>query len=168
MRSLSNHGGVKWRLLVCLTIGLVTLLSGCGASFPADPDDSLQRIRSSGELRVGVSPHPPFTVVPSSTEGVPTGSEVDLVRSFASALGAEPVWTVDGEEHLVELMKDGDLDIIIGGLTDESPWSDDVALTRPYLEATEDGQTVSYVMATTMGENALLTALERQLIGPGQ
>lgn len=146
-------------------MGLVILLSGCGASFPADPDDSLQRVRSSGELRVGVSPHPPFTVAPTTADGAPTGSEVDLVRSFAAAQGAEPVWTVDGEEQLVELVKDDELDIIIGGLTDDSPWSDYVALTRPYRETTEDGRSVSHVMATNMGENALLTALERHLIG---
>ncbi|MGO1974077.1 MAG: transporter substrate-binding domain-containing protein [Propionibacteriaceae bacterium] len=160
-----NHSGATRRFLVSLVLGVTVLLSGCGITYPADPDDSLQRIRSTGELRVGVSPHPPFTVAPSSPAGVPTGSEVDLVLSFAASQRAEPVWTVDGEEHLVELMKVGRLDIVIGGLTDKSPWSTDVALTRPYVETTEGGKSVAHVMATTMGENALLTALERHLDG---
>ncbi|RCK71311.1 ABC transporter substrate-binding protein [Desertihabitans brevis] len=147
---------------------LLCLLAGCGVGIPSDPDQSLERIRSTGQLRVGVSPHPPFTDFPDGLDAPPTGTEVDLVTGFAEQQGARPVWTPGGEEHLVELMKDQQLDIIIGGLTSQTPYSTDVGVTRSYLtreEPTSDGGTGkrSYVMAVTMGENALLTELEHYL-----
>ncbi len=143
---------------------VATLLSGCGAQIPSDPDGSLDRIRSTGELRVGVSPHPPFTTLPEGPDGEPGGSEVELVEGFARAQGAEAVYVVQGEEELVRLLEEGELDVMVGGLTSKTPWGKkQVATTRPYLTTQEDGKKVKHVVATVRGENALLSALERYL-----
>lgn len=141
-----------------LVVGFVLALTGCGMSIPADPDSTLARV-GGGTLRVGVSPHPPFVAVDGS--GRPTGEEVELVEEFAQRIEADIVWTVGGEEQLITRLEHDRLDLVIGGLTADTPWSEKVAVTRPYREARDAvGQPVDLVMVTAMGENAFLQALE--------
>jgi polar amino acid transport system substrate-binding protein len=84
-------------------------------------------------MRVGVTEADPW--VELGPDGRPTGGvEVELARRFARDLGARVAWVDGGEEELVNAMKEGSLDVLIGGLTDKSRWEKDVALTRPYLE----------------------------------
>jgi ABC-type amino acid transport substrate-binding protein len=141
-----------------------SLVAGCGmlSAIPVDPDGTLAAV-SGGTLAVGVSPNPPFTDVSGDA---PTGTEVALVESFAASLGAEVSWTVGGEEELVRQLQAGQLDLVIGGITDATPWSLDAAVTRPYAEvAAADGSTQRLVMLAPLGENAFLSALERHLDG---
>lgn len=141
------------------------LLSGCGVDIPADPDGTLETIETSGELIVGVSPNPPFTTLPASPDGPPGGTEVDRVTDFAESLDAEPVWVVGGEEELVRRLEEGEIQVLVGGLTDKNPHLKKAGTTRPYLTITEHGQKTRHVMAVVPGENALLSALERFLDG---
>ena len=149
------------RLLSELLVGLALLLSGCGSvRIPADPDGTLDRVRG-GVLRVGVSPHEPWTTV---TAAEPGGIEPDLVRRWAAGLGARVAWTVGGEQPLVQAMERGELDLVIGGITADTPWSDQAATTRPYATSQgPDGQQ-EHVMLAPMGENAFLVELERYLL----
>lgn len=130
---------------------------------PADPDGTLDRVVTSGELRVGASVQPPYVTVPVAPEEDPGGSEVELVDGFAESLGAEAVWVVGGEEDLVRRLEEGELDVVVGGLTAKSPWGSKVALTRPYLTVQEHGKKVDHVLAAVPGENALLSELEHYL-----
>ena len=148
------------RLVLLVALVLALLTAGCGA-FPADPKDTLERV-TGGVLRVGVSPNPPHTEVRGSAE--PIGHEVVLVREFAATLPAEIEWTVGGEEMLILALEDGDLDLVIGGLTADTPWTEHAAITKPYAEATDPaGDKVELVMAARLGENAFLLRLERFL-----
>lgn len=151
-------------IAVLLVVALAA--TACGGPFPRDTDGSLDRI-TGGTIRVGVSENPPWTEV--SDDGGVTGREVDLVTDFAQAHNAEPEWTPGAESELIMAMKRGDLDVVIGGLTSDSPWEKEVALTRPYAdEVTPDGDTEKMVMATPLGENALLVALETHLAQTGE
>jgi membrane-bound lytic murein transglycosylase MltF len=139
----------------------MVIVAGCGLTIPTDPDGTLDRVRG-GELRVGLSVNPPWTQM----EAEPSGTEVELVRGFADRLDAEIAWTEGGEETLATAMERGELDLLIGGLTAESPWVDRVAVTAPYASSTDDhGKTHDHVMAVPMGENAFLFELESYLIG---
>jgi polar amino acid transport system substrate-binding protein len=142
---------------------LVTLLMcSCGLQMPADPEGTLDRI-SNGTLRVGISHNPPWTAVHNGQD--PAGSEADLVRQFAATRGASIDWTAAGEESLMGQLERGELDLVIGGLTKKSPWSDKAALTQPYAEGrAPDGGKEEYVMASRMGENAFLQELEQFLL----
>lgn len=152
------------QLTVTAVAAVLLALTGCAGSFPVDTEDSLQRIRTEKVLRAGASHHPPQVVRPEGPGADPTGTEVDLVTAYAERLGARVEWTTGSEATLVEALHEGELDIAVAGFEATSPWSADVALTRPYATDTgRQGRTVDRVLATRAGENALLVDLERWL-----
>ena len=106
------------------------LLAGT-ASFPKDPEDTLNRVLQARTLRVGYTHAEPW-VVPSGAE--PQGIEPELVRAFAQTLGARVAWVAGTEQHLYQALEQHELDLLIAGTTAESPWKEQVGLTRPYLE----------------------------------
>lgn len=136
-------------------------LTGCGLAIPADPDGTLERV-SGGTLEVGASPNGGFVRV---GDDAPEGSEVQLVRELAERLEAGIDWTVGSEEALVRALERGELDLVIGGLTDATPWSERAGMTRPYGEfVDDDGATHKLVMLVPMGENAFLSEVEAFLM----
>lgn len=138
-------------------------MGGC-SRIPADPDGTLQRV-SGHTLRVGVSPNPPWTDI---TGDQPAGVEPDLVRGFAQQIDAAVEWKTGGEEELIADLEHGTLDLVIGGLSDKTPWATKAAITRPYAEATGPyGETEKHVIAAPLGENAFLAALEHFLYAHG-
>lgn len=150
--------------------GLVVLaITGCGVDIPADPEGTLDSVRG-GTLAVGAVPHGDFVEVtgpigPRGTVGEEqvSGSEVDLVRDFADELGAGIEFRVAGEEELVRRLDDGSVDLVIGGLTSETPWDSDAGVTRPYTERVLGGERRQLVMLAPQGENAFVSELERFL-----
>jgi len=139
------------------------LLGGCGA-IPADPDGTLERV-TGGVLRVGASPDEGLVTVVGEQVA---GSEVELVEAFAAHLNADVQWRVGGEEDLVFDLKEGDLDLVVGGITDKTPWVDSAGVSRAYPGIPgSDGRSI--VMLVPLGENRFLGALERFLdaeVGP--
>ncbi|MDP1849343.1 MAG: transporter substrate-binding domain-containing protein [Solirubrobacteraceae bacterium] len=107
----------------------VAALSGC--QVPQDPDGTLDIVRD-GTLRVGVTESDPWVDLadPENPEGV----EPELVRQFAARLNAEIDWIDGSEEELIGALKEGQLDLVIGGLTKKSPWKKEASLTWPYLK----------------------------------
>lgn len=137
---------------------LAAALAGCDVSIPTDPDGTLERV-TGGELRIGASPDTGLVDVGTST---PSGPLPALASEFASSLDADPDWTVGSEETLVGMLEAGDLDLIIGGFTDHTPWMDRAGITRGYGGiAGADGRKI--VMLVPLGENAFLSDLERFL-----
>ena len=116
-------------LLLSLLGSLLGLLSG-NNGFPKDPEGTLQKVRH-GTLRVGYTHAEPW-VAPGS-QG-PRGIEPELIRSFAQSLDARIDWMTGTEEQLYGALEKHELDVLIAGITDESPWQEDVGLTRPYLQ----------------------------------
>jgi len=135
----------------------VLLLAGCGIRIPADPQGTLDRV-DGGVLRAGITPNGDFVRLDGDS---PSGSEIDALIAFADSLDAEVDWTVGSEEALVRGLESGDLDVVAGGLTDETPWTDKAGMTRPYGEVTlADGSTAKVVMLVPLGENAFVSRLE--------
>lgn len=96
------------------------------------------------------------------------GVEVTLAERFAETLDAEVEYTEGAEAELIDALKAGELDLVVGGFDSKSPWKKDAALTRPYIQTREpvEGEvsTVKHVMAAPLGENAWLVRLERFLL----
>lgn len=148
-----------------VAVGIAGALAACGITIPSDVEGTLDAV-TGGVLEVGVTPNPPYV---DASEEQPTGSEVELVTSFADSIGATVEWTEGSEQTLVGLLEAGEIDLVIGGLTDDTPWSDRVALTRAYAQAEQaDGSSAGLVMLAPMGENAFLSALERHLDAEAQ
>jgi polar amino acid transport system substrate-binding protein len=129
------------------------LLGGC--EMPQDPEGTLQRVRG-GTLRVGVSVNAPWTAFDGTSV---SGLEPELLDRFADELGAEVEWIQDTEGDLLPSLERGEIDIVICGLHDDTPWKNQVALTRPFLAY--GGK--QHVMAVVPGENRFLLQLDRFL-----
>ncbi len=135
-------------------VGVILVFGGCG--LPWDPAGTLGNVRGN-VLRVGVSHNPPWTDI--TTEGDPTGREAELVLRIARELDARIEWHPGGEMGLLTRLENFELDLVIGGLTEDSPWKGRVGFTRPH--AKEGKQ--RYVLAVPPGENGWIVFLDGQL-----
>jgi polar amino acid transport system substrate-binding protein len=109
-------------------LGMLFMTLGSGCSIPSDPNGTLQQVRG-GQLRVGLVENEPWVVAGNT----PAGVEVRLVEELAQELGAQPVWTWGTEQEHMEALHQFELDLVIAGLTDSSPWQEQVGLTNPYF-----------------------------------
>lgn len=141
----------------------VTFCTG-GCDLPRDPRGTLERLGGE-DLRVGVTEHEPWT---RRANGEAAGIEVDLVREFAGELGTKARFDWGPEQEIFEGLERFELDLVIGGVTDATPWAAKVGLTKPYFErevtVIDSGERKSkkkrHVMAVAPGENGFLRRLE--------
>lgn len=146
-------------------------MTACGIRIPTDPEGTLERI-TGGELRVGVSPSDGLVEVTGAAPGdggtaatsAVSGPLAGLVEEFADGRDATVVWTIGSEEDLVDDLETGQLDLAIGGMTDQTPWTDRVAVTRAF-DRLPGAEGHSVAMLLPMGENAFQSALETYLDG---
>jgi len=124
-----DHVVPRWLLVIILA--QCALAAGC-ERLPRDPESTLQHVEG-GRLRIGVVERPPWVVRNAEQ---PQGAEVELARRFASELGATPDWHWGSEGQHLQALEYYELDLVIGGITDETPWSKYVGLTGPYFEET--------------------------------
>jgi len=164
------------RLAAVLALAAAVSVAGCG-TYPADPSGTLERV-AAGTLRVGASENGDwvkFSAASGGGQGTQPasprrdedvqGTEAELVRRFAARLGAEIEW-VSGTEHvLAEELKHAELDLVIGGLNDKTPWAQHGGLTRVYAESRDShGALQKHVMLVPLGENAFLLELDKFLM----
>jgi polar amino acid transport system substrate-binding protein len=119
----------RWFVPLAVVI-FVALLAGC--DFPRDPMGTLDRVRG-GTLRVGVADHEPWARL---EDGEASGAEVELAREFAGELGAEVTFVKGTVPELLEAAREGEVDLVIGGLTATDPGvreQKEAAITAPYL-----------------------------------
>jgi polar amino acid transport system substrate-binding protein len=100
--------------------------AGCG--IPRDPESTLDRVRG-GTLRAGITASEPWTTLEA---GRPGGVEVALVERFAGELGARVEWVDGSEADLIGALEMRELDLVVGGLTADTPWQAKAAITRSY------------------------------------
>lgn len=92
------------------------LLAGCDEEgFPRDPDHTLQRVLSTGEMTVAAVDSPPWVIL--AGDAPLSGAEVVLVEAFADELGVEIDWRHLSAFEALEGLEQGDLDLAIGGFT---------------------------------------------------
>ncbi|WP_350000955.1 transporter substrate-binding domain-containing protein [Pseudarthrobacter sp. WHRI 8279] len=156
-------------MMAGLLLAVLMVLSGCGSSFPADPEGTLENVRG-GTLRVGASMNGDWVRINASGSGGLSsndvqGTEAELVKDFAARLGAEVEWVAGTEQVLADELKHGGLDLVIGGLDDKTPWVTHAGTTRPYAESRDGrGSLHKHVMLVPLGENAFLLELDKYLM----
>lgn len=114
-----------------LLIALILITASACSTLPRDPEETLEHVQQRHKIRVGLVENPPWVV---HTPSEPAGVEVQLVRSFAQSLGANPEWFWGAEQHHMEALEHFELDLVIGGLEGTTPWSKTIGLTRSYFE----------------------------------
>src|SRR5689334_24273023 len=130
----------RWPVLV-----MMVSLTACG--LPRDPEGTSERIAASHELRVGVTDNGDWT---DASGAEPRGVEPELVRQFASRIGAKVLWTRGSETALAQSLKHGELDLAIGGFDQKTPWKSVAGVSQPFAE-TEDKK--KHVFLAPPGEN---------------
>src|SRR5204863_3152953 len=113
---------------IAVMVACVATMAAC--DLPRDPNRTTERVRVS-EIRVGVVEHPPW-VTRSGDE--PAGVEVTLVRRLAHQLATDVTWVWGGEDDQMRALEADELDLVIAGLTDDTPWRGTVGLTDAYVE----------------------------------
>lgn len=155
----SHNRGSRRVLGIAAAIVMVALCASCGVHVPTDPRGTLDRVEMTGELRAGATPAGEALRVEGSTV---RGPLADLVEGFAGEHGAQVDWVIGSEETLVGALQGGDLDVVVGGMTDATPWSEQVSVTRGY-PGIEGADGKRLVVMLPRGENALQSAIERYL-----
>jgi polar amino acid transport system substrate-binding protein len=107
---------------------LLVVLVAAGCGIPRDPESTLDRVRG-GTLRAGITASEPWTTL---EDGRPGGVEVTLVERFAAELGARVEWVDGSEADLIGALEMRELDLVVGGLTADTPWQAKAAITRSY------------------------------------
>ena len=138
-------------VFVCTSLTLI----GCD-NYPKDTHQTLQHIQSRGVLRIGAIEQAPWAY---REGGVAKGIEIKLAMAFARSLGAEPQIEFLSEADATEYLRQHQIDLMVGGLTNASPRKDELGLTRNYFQ-TGDEQKYEHVMAVPKGENRFLVRLE--------
>lgn len=135
---------------------IVAYVAGC-APYPRDPQNTTEHV-SAAVMRVGVIHDPPFVRLRA---GAPTGREVAMVRALADSLDARVEWVDGGTYELLAGLQHFRLDLVIGGISPDTPWAGHVALTSPYMARDERGLLVRRVTALPPGENRWMMQVER-------
>jgi ABC-type amino acid transport substrate-binding protein len=135
-----------------LLAALCALCASCG--LPKDSDGTLERVRGSGQIRVGlILSSPDATVDPRARA---------LLDRVAAATGAQPRIVPGDAEPLLARLEEEELDLVIGRFTGTSPWATLVSLSPPL--ATEKQGKTEIILAAAManGENEWISLVERE------
>lgn len=119
------------RTLVSLVVCMILAL-GIPMSAAAQESPVLDRIIESGELRVGMSgTQPPFAM--KAKTGDLIGYEVELAEMLAIAMGVELVIVEIEFSELLPALKDGDVDVVMSGMTITTERNLQAAFIGPYI-----------------------------------
>lgn len=121
------------RLAASVTVALILLAAWLFVG-QAGADDSLQRVRRSGVLRVGLeATFPPF----ETTDGLGNfgGFDVDVANALAAELGVEARFDNLSYDTLYDALAVGRVDVLISMIVAEQERTMDVSYSPPYYDA---------------------------------
>jgi ABC-type amino acid transport substrate-binding protein len=148
-------------LRFALLAALLTASASCG--IPQDSRGTLERVRSARQIRVGL-------ILASPSPALDRQSRALLAR-LSAATGAQPRIVPGDAEPLLTRLEEGELDIVFGRFSANSPWSTLVTLSPPLATARQGKTDILTSAAMQNGENAWIALVEREarsLPGTGQ
>lgn len=132
-----------------VVIIFLLILTGC--NFPKDPENSLEEaIKDS--LKVGVVNNPPYAIIEN---GEAQGTEIDILKSFASANDLQIQFVEGSESILVDKLKKYHLHIVAGGFDKKTIWKKHAGTSATYDS--------KHLFLIPKGENKLLQHLETHI-----
>ncbi|MBL9027045.1 MAG: transporter substrate-binding domain-containing protein [Myxococcales bacterium] len=110
---------------------LVTLfLAGLGYSAIAERDDSLERVRDGGVLRIGYAVEAPYAFV--DAQGEVSGEGPSIARHVAAELGVQRVvWVQTRFDQLIPELESGRFDVVAAGMFITPERKHRVAFSQP-------------------------------------
>jgi lysine-arginine-ornithine-binding protein len=94
---------------------------------------ALQRVRQTGELRVGTdATYPPFE---TAEGGQFTGFDIDLANAVAREMGVRAAFTNSGFDGIFPALQNGTFDIVISAVTITPERSATLLFSDPYINA---------------------------------
>ncbi|RUR57299.1 transporter substrate-binding domain-containing protein [Vreelandella populi] len=112
-----------------LIVFAVLALAGC--RYPVNIERPMTDMQGS-ELNIGLSENPPWVI---NTDQGPAGLEVEIIRALAENMDATINWHWDSEGNLLAALSHYQLDLVIGGLTQDSNVSALATPTRAYYQS---------------------------------
>ena len=137
------------------------LLATTLASPPFAAARSLDEIRRSGQLDIGVALFTPWAIIRS--DGVPTGFEIEVGARVALDLGVTPAFHLYDWDGLLPALESGKFDEIIAGMTITPERAEQALFTAPYSQTAVD----IAISDQVTGEIDSLDDLDRQGIRVG-
>ena len=132
-----------------ILLAAALFIGGCDA-IPADPDGTLDRVRSERQFRVGLIASHGRPFAPDRAQ--------DLLKRLSRATGARAAVERGAAESLLTKLEEGRLDLVLGEFAEKSPWAAQVTLTEPIGAS---GTTV-LAAAARNGENAWIALVHRE------
>ena len=125
----SRHGTAPRRALAAL---VCTLLALAGCDRPAAKTLPIERVVSSGEMRVGTTAdRPPFTML--DREGKRMGIEIDLVQLLGDTMHVKVNFVEMPFAELIPSLERGEIELAVGGMTITPERNARVAFAGPYF-----------------------------------
>jgi hypothetical protein len=132
---------------------LLTLLALAGCDYPRDIEGTLDHVRAERVIRVGV--------IAGADEDRDKARIAAYLARVGRAAGAVPNVTRGAAEPLFARLDQGDLDLVIGELAQDSPWKTDVMMVEPIAERQEGKARIALSPIARNGENRWIMLLER-------
>ncbi|NCB51226.1 MAG: transporter substrate-binding domain-containing protein [Clostridia bacterium] len=120
----------KLSILLAIIICFAVVAAGC-ASTASDTDDSLQRVMDAGQLTVvGSGGYPPFNYIDDNGDVI--GFDVDVGAEIAARLGVELNYVTGEWSGLIEGLRAGRYDAILGSMAITEERLQTVNFSVPY------------------------------------
>ena len=136
----------RWPILACLA------LAACGP-YPRDVSGTLDRIEQSGRVRVGLA---------DLRLEHRSAAEAFIGRLEQTTSARAQVETGHLEGQLARL-EEGELDLVIGELAEDTPWAPSVAIVEPLRQRREGKRLIGLSPVAANGENRWIGLLEREV-----
>ncbi len=137
-----------------LALGLVVSTGGCSHLGLGSDSPVLDRIRSTGELRVAMTgDYPPLSILDRNDQMI--GMEADLATALAATLGVKLELVRMPFKDLVAAVEDGDVDVAMAGITMTPERNMRIAFAGPYFVSGKAVLTRSESLARASGPSVL-------------
>ena len=133
-----------------VTLLLLGFTSSC-EQIPRDPNGTLARVAAEGSFRVGV--------ISSGPDATDTGPYDAFLKDVALQTRAQPRLMEGSTERLLSALEDGEVDVVIGEISAESPWRTRVTILPPLHGRRSDDAPIELTVAARNGENAWIATL---------
>lgn len=136
---------------IALTCSLALALAAC-ADYPRDVEGTLDRVRTTHQLRVGLAVSP----------GAERGAVERYIDAVAKEANANAVIVSGPAEPLLARLEEGELDLVMAEVARDSPWAAEVAIIEPLRERVAGRRSIGISPIARNGENQWIALLERQ------